>query len=348
MTHLYLVQSPLQAMNAFEARRVADPTGEARHALVVLDQVSTGSNRMVGSTLAKLEWSPHLVLPCPSSMVGRVVNWLRLRQFVRGLHNVRRACLGAYDSGIMVAAANVCRGAEVVILDDGTGSLLFPAFRYHGVRGEYQKKSQRIPLLGFDSQLPPEVTCFSIYELETQPPDKLVRNTLSFLRQDVAYSDDGPVFFVGSVMPDAKLVSFEDFYLWMKAVRDWFGRREIQYFPHRRESMDKKRPVLENLNIKMTQPDVPFEMHLAKAAEPPSCIASFYTTVFDTLVVSGLAGQGRLLAFDVPQEAIADPLEREMARSCYENYERQGIVRVVRDYALAGADEAAPTTGCPA
>lgn len=335
-THLYLVQSPLQAMNAFEARRskVESDAGD-RHALVVFDQVSAESNRMVGSTLGELGWVPDLTLPCPTSGVGRIANWMRLRHFVRGLPNVQRVCLGAYDSGIMVAAANLWRNAEVVILDDGTGSLLFPAYRYEGTRGEYQKAGRRIAILGFDSELPRAVTCFSIYDLKLRSPDKLEPNTLGFLSDNVRYSEGGPVFFVGSVMPDAELVSFEDFYAWMEDVRGWFGDRDVHYFPHRRELMERKRPVLEKLGFKVVQAKIPFEMHLARVAEAPSAVASFYTTVFDTLVVSGLGRKGHLVAFDVPLSAITDPLERGMAQACYKNYERQGIVRVVRGYSSA-------------
>jgi hypothetical protein len=330
-THLYLIQSPLQALNAFEARRVSRGTEQGRHVLVVFDRAEEANNRMVANTLRCLGWSPDLVLPYPVSRLGKVRVWLRLKRFLQTLGSVQRVCIGAFDSGLMMAAANRCHGTESVLLDDGTASLIFPAYRYENARSKHQKLGQAIPLLGFNTHLPDALVCFSIYDLPLKSPDRLERNHLGFLRQSVRYADDGPVFFLGSVFPDVGIVSFERFFEWMASVRSWFGTRPIYYFPHRRELIDLKKDALARLNMQIMQPELPFELYLATAPEAPSCVAGFYSTVFDTLRVAGLAEPGRMVVFRVPEDCIADPLERRMAHACHESYEAAGM-KVVRGF----------------
>jgi hypothetical protein len=296
--------------------------------VVVLDQRCARNNEIVLSTLEKLSWKPSLVLDCKTSVVGRMLTWLRLRNFVKGVAPIHRVVLGAYDAGLMVAAANSYPGASVVLVDDGTNSLVFPHYRYHGVRGKYQKRAARVPALGFDAQLPEAITFFSIYDLDLKQPDLLEKNELSFLRANVRYHDHGPVFFIGSILPEAGWVSFEEYFRFVERIKEHFGDREFYYFPHRREDLWRKQNALDHLHIQIVQPNVPFELHLATAAAAPSVVAGFYSTIFDTLRVAGLAQDDRLLSFALPAGCITDETEAIVAAACYEKYRRSGSPQV--------------------
>jgi hypothetical protein len=323
-TNLYLLQSPLQVLNAYEWRLRNPREEKSNDVVVVLDQRCARNNEIVLSTLEKLSWKPSLVLDCKTSVVGRMLTWLRLRNFVKGVAPIHRVVLGAYDAGLMVAAANSYPGASVVLVDDGTNSLVFPHYRYHGVRGKYQKRAARVPALGFDAQLPEAITFFSIYDLDLKQPDLLEKNELSFLRANVRYHDHGPVFFIGSILPEAGWVSFEEYFRFVERIKEHFGDREFYYFPHRREDLWRKQNALDHLHIQIVQPNVPFELHLATAAAAPSVVAGFYSTIFDTLRVAGLAQDDRLLSFALPAGCITDETEAIVAAACYEKYRRSG------------------------
>jgi hypothetical protein len=322
--NLYLVQSPLQAINAYEFRR--SQTGENElNVIVVLDQSWQPNNAMVATTLAALDWKPDFVLPHGASSVGKVLAWMRLRRFVRSLSSVRRVVIGAYDSGLMVAAANLLKKAQVFIVDDGTQSLVFPDYRYLGARGEHHSQDRHVDWLGFDSRLPQGVTFFSIYELPLRAPDCRTKNELSFLKTGIRYDDSGPVFFAGSIFADMGLVTQDTYIDWVAAVRRWFGGREMHYFPHRRTNLEVKRKALESLGVRIVQLDFPFELHLARSGAAPCAVAGLYTTIFDTLLAAGLCEPQRLMAFVVPEDIIIDPMERRMARTCYQSYQKAGM-----------------------
>lgn len=327
-TVLYLLQSPLQVLNAFEWRLRTPHADKCIDAVVVLDQRCARNNAMVLATLEKLSWKPSLVLSCRTSVVGRILTWLRLRNFVKGVAPIHRVVLGAYDAGLMVAAANSDPRASVVLVDDGTNSLVFPQYRYHGVRGKYQKRDARVPALGFDTRLPEAITFFSIYDLDLKQPDLLEKNELSILRANVRYDDHGPVFFIGSILPEAGWVSFEEYFRWLERIKARFGNREFHYFPHRREDLRRKQSALQSRQIKVVEPDVPFELHLATAAAAPSAVVGFYSTIFDTLRVAGLVQDDRLLSFALPAGCITDETEAMVAAACYEKYRRSGSPQV--------------------
>jgi len=327
-TNLYLLQSPLQVLNAYEWRLRNPHEENSNDAVVVLDQRCARNNEIVLATLKKLSWKPSLVLDCKTSAVGRLLTWLRLRNFVKGVAPIHRVVLGAYDAGLMVGAANSYPGASVVLVDDGTNSLVFPQYRYHGVRGKYQKRGARVPALGFDTQLPEAITFFSIYDLDLKQPDLLEKNELSFLRANVRYDDHGPIFFIGSILPEAGWVSFEEYFRIVERIKEHFGDREFHYFPHRREDLWRKQNALDRLHIQIVQPDVPFELHLATAMTAPSAVAGFYSTIFDTLQIAGLAQDERLVSFDLPAGCITDETEAMVAAACYEKYRRSGSPQV--------------------
>jgi hypothetical protein len=327
-TNLYLLQSPLQVLNAYEWRLRNPHEENSNDVVVVLDQRCARNNEIVLSTLEKLSWKPSLVLDCKTSAVGRLLTWLRLRSFVKGVAPIHRVVLGAYDAGLMVGAANSYPGASIVLVDDGTNSLVFPQYRYHGVRGKYQKRGARVPALGFDTQLPEAITFFSIYDLDLKQPDLLEKNALSFLRANVRYDDHGPVFFIGSILPEAGWVSFEEYFRWLEHIKARFGNREFHYFPHRREDLLRKQSALQSRQIKVVQPDVPFELHLATAAAAPSAVVGFYSTIFDTLQIAGLAQDERLVSFALPAGCITDETEAAVAAACYEKYRRSGSPQV--------------------
>jgi hypothetical protein len=323
-TNLYLLQSPLQVLNAYEWRLRNPHEENSNDVVVVFDQRCARNNEIVLATLQQLSWKPSLVLSCKTSVVGRILTWLRLRNFVKGVAPIHQFVLGAYDAGLMVAAANLYPKASVVLVDDGTNSLVFPQYRYHGVRGKYQKRDARVPALGFDTRLPEAMTFFSIYDLDLKQPDLLEKNELSFLRANVRYDDRGPVFFIGSILPEAGWVSFEEYFHFVERIKEHFGGREFHYFPHRREDLWRKQNALDNLHIQIVQPNVPFELHLTTAAAAPSVVAGFYSTIFDTLRVAGLAQDDRLLSFALPAGCITDETEAMVAAACYEKYRRSG------------------------
>jgi hypothetical protein len=334
--HLYFIQSPLQAINAFEARHsIAD--GAERHEVLVFEQKEALNNRILANTLRKLGWEPWRTIPFRAGNAGKMWEWVHLRAALRGLSEVRRCYVGDFAAGMAVAAANLFPDAEHYLLDDGTSTINFPRFRYEGRRHEHLPASKNVPLLGYNTRLPRALTFFSIYDVPMRPPDQARRNELSFLRNAIRFDHEGPVFFIGSCMPDVKVITFDQFFTLFRAARAWLGGREIRYFPHRRELVDRKSTFFRELGVTVVSPDLPFELELIHCRSKPSAVATFYSTALDTLRIIGRGNRGKLLAFQVPEQWVHTEAHRQIARHSYLDYRRSVEINVVENYNIDSA-----------
>ncbi len=318
----------MQALNAYEARHaIAD--GADAHDLVVLDQKEGRNNVLLANTLNALGWEPLCRVPFRRSDPVKMLEWLLLRARLLGLRDVGRCYIGDYCSGMGVAAANLFPAADAYVLDDGTSTINFPALRYASRRPEHLPPGRNFPLLGYRTDLPKSLTLFSMYEVEVRPPDSLRANKLSFLSDSLRFDPSGPVFFIGSCLPDVEVISFQQFFALFRAARQWLGDREIVYFPHRRELLDLKLDFFRELNVRLAQTELPFELELARGQLRPSLVATFYSTALDTLRMISRGNRQGLLAFDVPEKWIQTEAHSEIARKSYLEYRRSQEVKVV-------------------
>jgi len=332
--HLYFVQSPLQAINAFEARHsIAD--GAERHEVLVFEQKEALNNRILANTLRTLGWNVWRTVPFRPGNAGKMWEWSKLRLALGTLRrNVSRVYIGNYAAGMAVAAANLFPDAEHYLLDDGTSTINFPAFRYEGRRPEHLPAGCSLPLLGYETKLPAKLTFFSIYDVGVQPPDEARRNRLKFLQNRLQFELGGPVFFIGSCLPDVEVISFEQFFQLFRAVRHRLGEREIVYFPHRRELLDRKREFFREMGVRLAQPDLPFELELVHGSIKPSVVATFYSTALDTLRIIGAGTRDKLLSFHVPEAWIQTESHKEIAKASYADYRRLSEITVYYDHSL--------------
>lgn len=326
--HLYFVQSPLQAVNAYEARHaIADGVGA--HDLVVLDQKEERNNFLLANTLKALGWEPMCRVPFRRSDPLKMLEWLRLRARLSGLRGVSRCYIGDYCSGMGVAAANLFPKAEAYVLDDGTSTINFPGLRYEARRPQHLPPNRNFPLMGYRTDLPESLTLFSMYEVEVRPPDSLRANKLSFLTDSLRFDSAGPVFFIGSCLPDVEVISFQQFFDLFRAARQWLGDREIVYFPHRRELLDLKRDFFRQLGVRLAHTELPFELEIARGLLKPSLVATFYSTALDTLRIICQGKKRGLLAFHVPEHWIQTEAHLEIARKSYAEYRMSQEVEIV-------------------
>jgi len=332
--HLYFIQSPLQAINAFEARHsIAD--GAERHEVVVFEEKEAENNRLLANTLRTLGWAPWRTVPFRRGSAGKMWEWVKLRVVLRSLGAVNRVYLGNYTAGMPTALAGLFPRAQHYLLDDGTLTLNFPDFRYEGKRPEHLPPARSVPWLGYRPVLPPEVTLYSIYNVDVRPPDRMRRNELKCLRNALHFEPAGPVFFIGSCLPDVEVITFDRFFQLFRTARQWLGDRDIIYFPHRRELLDRKQALFRELGVRLAQPDLPFELEIIHGPVKPSLIATFYSTALDTLrlVLSGSAGH--LVSFHVPEEWVQTEAHQEIARVSYQDYRKSAEIEVVDDYNIS-------------
>lgn len=323
--HLYLLQSPLQVINAFEASRCLGASESTTYKAVIFERNVAETNRLVFNSVEYLGIDCLRTVKYSPRSAGKVFQWLLLSRRLKTLRNVTRVYIGDYSAGMPVAAANLFPHAEKFLLDDGTSTLNFPDFRYRGWRPEDLTSSKNIPWLQYTTDLPDKLTVFSIYDVPLSGGDRLLPNRLSFLREKFQYDVCGPAYFIGTCLADVGGMDQGIFIDHLERAFKWIQkqRRQIIYFPHRREDLSYKTSLFSRYGVETCQPDLPFELYLASSPERPSQISGFYSTVFDTLRLMAPGDSQRLQAFYLPSEDFTSSEHRGIARASYLNYQAQ-------------------------
>lgn len=323
--HLYLLQSPLQVINAFEASRCLAGKDSTTHKAVIFERNVAETNRLVVNSVEHLGIDCFRTVKYSPRSAGKVLQWLLLGRQLKTLRNVTRVYIGDYSAGMAVAAANLFPNAEKFLLDDGTSTLNFPDFRYRGWRPEDLTSSKNIPWLQYTTDLPDKLTLFSMYDVPLSGGDRLLPNRLSFLREKFQYDVHGPAYFIGTCLADVGGMDQGVFIDHLERAFKWIQNqsKRIVYFSHRREDLSYKSALFTRYGVETCQPDLPFELHLANSPERPSQICGFYSTAFDTLRLMAPGDGQRLQAFYLPSEDFTSSEHRGIARASYLNYESQ-------------------------
>lgn len=104
------------------------------------------------------------------------------------------------------------------------------------------------------------------------------------------------VWFIGSKLVDAKIISKESFQVLMERVVQYFSTfaGEFVYVAHREES-EQALMVLAGLGVKVKKFDLPIEEYLSEANSGPAVIASFYSTALYNLAGGKISSVSFLL-----------------------------------------------------
>lgn len=323
--HLYLLQSPLQVINAFEASRSLAKSDSTTHKAVVFERNVAETNRLVFNTVEHLGIDCFRTVKYSPRSAGKVLQWLLLMRQLKKLRNVTRVYIGDYSAGMAVAAANLFPRAEKFLLDDGTSTLNFPDFRYRGWRPEDLTSSRNIPWLQYTTDLPDKLTLFSMYDVPLSGGDRLLPNRLSFLREKFQYDVHGPAYFIGTCLADVGGMDQGVFIDHLERAFKWIQKqqRHIVYFPHRREDLSYKSALLRRYGVETRRPKLPFELHLANSLERPSRICGFYSTAFDTLRLMASGDSQQLQVFYLPCGDFTSSEHRGIAQASYVSYQSQ-------------------------
>jgi hypothetical protein len=124
-----------------------------------------------------------------------------------------------------------------------------------------------------------QITFFSSYNLEIQPPDRLIRNDYVYHRKLVAQKPrDESVAFVSQPLADQGYVSFPDFVELLRSVRRYFFGRHLLYYRHPRES-DGQLTAARELGFEIRQNVAPFEHEVCQGNSVPRTVATFFSSV---------------------------------------------------------------------
>lgn len=154
-------------------------------------------------------------------------------------------------------------GKEIVLLDDGLGSL--------EIAYDYAQNGNRSVSFSF---------------LRTGKANKnagiSLENRFEKLRSAFPEQDSGTVLFIGQPLYEAKLFSIREINLFFSRIGEMFPDKQIVYLPHRWEVNLNRMDFPGNLELLPMQ-DLPLELSITKLGFLPGQVVSFYSSALITL-----------------------------------------------------------------
>lgn len=309
----FLVLTPLQLLNALEARAALGTSGDA---LVIL---TTGHARHHVEALVDVDaWDEvhRFDVLAPDGTPGqRMGRFRRTYQVRRALDRLARSWgavdglfLGNYGDALARHLAAVLEHRTLYLLDDGTDTIKIAEQRAGGGTPDLSwDRAWRVALrdraLGLRTHEADRLVFFTTYDLPNARRDGVIRNTYARLRaRAAAPALDDEVLFLGQPLVEDRLMRAGWYTAYVAAARAASADRAFVYAPHKRESPERVDDLAGRLDLNVRRADLPVEVEFARSGRLPSVLASFFCSALDNC---------RLMYDDVGMQIVAYRIEAD-------------------------------------
>ena len=265
MKQLFIVESPFQLINAFEAIHTFKSDGQC---LFVRFSGNSSNDLQIRDTLTKLEVKKIATIKelTINSSNRNPVDYLKLLYwklyFLLNIGRFHKVFIGNYDSPFMRLVIGA--RSDVVLLDDGFKSLQ--------IQNSFTEDHY------FD--------WFSIFDLKALSNQTISPNTYTYLHKNLPerpLTVKREVLFIGSKMSEIGVLSEGAYMHLMGQIAKRFSQETLIYIPHRGESETKLDKLSKIKNLRIKSLSYPVELLAIFDPISPKTIASFYSTALITL-----------------------------------------------------------------
>lgn len=256
--NLYIVESPLQLLCAYEAIH----SNKSEPYELLIRQTGRGMNdKHLISCANKLELAYKVfVLHTDNVYIGLLRNfflWISLY-----FKKYEKVYLGSIYSSALNLIKSILKTKEFIYLDDGAATL----------------RAQKDIL----THKRDKVTWFTFFELESAENQIIIKHNFSNIRKKILKKNKKGVFFIGQPVEAMVDVSKEQYrQIVLGVAKKYSGSGRLFYIPHRVENLENLEGI-DNLEIIFL--DMPVELHfLLESENLPEKVYSFYSSALITI-----------------------------------------------------------------
>ncbi|MFP3873203.1 MAG: polysialyltransferase family glycosyltransferase [Thiohalophilus sp.] len=345
MNNIFLVKSPLQLLNAIEAKHYFKLDDKECCLLIMGDRKSYSQTMRL--VIDSQQWSNVVLLSRVGLLAGdpwsgcdgfddidqlrktllrsSFFSIQRLNRLARAIKDVQYIFVGDNNNPLMRHFVNSLDHQYTVLLDDGTATLGVARQRMEGkVTRKPNRISKRVRLAlkrifqRLNDRQPESVVFFTAYNVPVRDNDRVITNDFTYLRSRALCSKvTDTVYFLGSPLSEAGFMTEDSYLDYIKRVRKYYAERNILYISHRRESQEKLGKIKDNYGLDIACFEFPVEYQLALAGPRPVELASFISSAVDNCRLI-FGDRMKIVAFRV-NKINSD--KRDIVNEIYKNYE---------------------------
>ncbi len=321
MQSIFIVKSPLQLMNAIEAKEHF----KTEHNLLVLMNANATNDKQMQTVLALSEWD-EIVTYAPknrnSTLLAQVALVHRLQR--RGAY--RYLFTGDYGTFNQVLMANLQVG-EYYLIDDGTKSIeIHKALLDPSKRGLSKKlKLLRYTLFGLKSAFTKPLNFFTCYDLAPVAEEQIVPNDYAYLQSKFTPQEqtDDVIYLLGQNI-DNKWMKAGRYIEYLKRIKVYYTGSTIIYMPHRHEIISDELKALFDDRFVLQHNDIPIEIYFLAKNTYPNHIISFTSSALFNL--EKIYAKAQIDAVVIHQEDLIKM--HDFVKSCYRFFDALDIRQV--------------------
>jgi len=308
MKSVFLVKSPLQILNAIEAKIYFGLHVDECVLVVMGDRKS--QPQMLKLINDNWQWAEIIILDyvgllslnifylnnelpanADSSFLNKsFFNVYKLNKISKYVGNARYIFIGYERSEYMRHFVNITKNDMTVLLDDGVVTIDIAKERSRGRCNDKKislAKNIKLNLKRFlqglkDSKID-SVCFFTAYDIEVHIKDKIIHHNYRYLRgNSCGASRASLVYFIGAPLSEAGIMSQKVYFEYLEKVKEYFKGFNVVYVAHRRESRENLNEIEAKLGFQVRLFDYPVEYQIIKSGDKPGVIASFVSSVLDS------------------------------------------------------------------
>jgi hypothetical protein len=357
--NVYIVETPLQLLNAIEARHFFN----FKNNQLIIRVGGTGFPQMMLKSMVDdnhwdrvtyfsfnnkdIQFKSNLLGGKCSNLINgymydyqKSTNRRMINNISFSVGKIDNIFLGNYLFGkqlYMRHFANTSEHKKTYLLDDGTDVLLINNYR---ARKTSESESDlniskqsglkwilRNILFDWDNTEADSVIFFSAYDIDVGNNDKLIRNEYKYIRSNIEKGTTNDcVYFLGQCMVQDNCMKEEVYFEYLKKVCMYFHDKTIYYIPHPRESENIIRRISESIGMKVRKFDVPIEYAMSIKGNTPGILASFFCSALQNCKI--IYGDSIVIkCIFIKQEHMS--VYNELARNTYKYYSKNTSIEVV-------------------
>lgn len=262
MNNIFLIESPLQLLNAYEA-----------HAYFKLDNplyiVRLSNDKINDNQILKLInylLVKNKIIVKINSRKKNLFDILKISLikffFILKEKRFNKIFVGNYESGFFSLLLKKINKKKLILLDDGAKSII--------TQKNFSNKNN--------------IDFFSIYDLKPYTNQNIFKNNFDKLKEKIISKKVAKqTLFLGSKLSEIGIVDEKYYINFIEKVSLYFSNNSIVYIPHREENTEKIKNIEKIKNVEIKYLDYPVEFYGINENININIVGSFYSTALYTM-----------------------------------------------------------------
>jgi hypothetical protein len=279
--NLFIVNSPLQLLNAIEAIHSFKLINVI---LVVVYNRSKNNQNQLDNKIKEFDFN-EIIRFYPKRKF-RYIGYVKLINQLKKYEYNYVFTGELEDCNFKIIVTNI-KKENLFLLDEGTSTIVDYEMKIKQDKfNKYSYKALKYSLIGLNFELKDTINFFTYFDFEPLEGGKVIRNNLNYMKKDfkennINYSDT--LFFLGK--PIFIFSNKNEFDIILQNVVDKYKNKKIVYIPHKDEKNTLKSIQNVYKNIEFVEINQPVEEYFLKNGIYPKHVISCSSTALFTIKI---------------------------------------------------------------